>query len=694
MSSPAGVLVGVDVGGTFTDCVLIDVATETVRIEKVPSTPQDQSIGVVNGIDQLFDGKEWDFDVLVHGTTVATNAVIERTGEAVSLITTSGFRDVLELRRRDRPHLYGLNGSYNPIVPRNLVAEVRERTSAGGAVEESPSRDDLDAALDVIRRARISTVVVSFINAYANPQNERAAAAYLREQAPELQVTCACDVSREHREFERTSTATVDAYIHRKMKNYLGALRTRAKDRGFTHDIWVSQSNGGRMSLDIATQSPVKTLLSGPAAGIVAGQHIAQLAGYRNAVTMDMGGTSLDVGVLIDGRIAMLPERLIEFGIPIRLPMVDIQTIGAGGGSIAYIDLEGLLEVGPESAGAVPGPACYAKSGTRPTITDANLLLGRLGEGRSLGSGAALKLHRDLAERAVMDGIGKLGGTPIELAGSIIDVAVRKMASSLRLATTERGLDPEQFALVCYGGAGPLHVCDVLKEVPFREAIVPLFPGITCALGCLIGEAKHDFVQTVDANLYDLAPSTIPDIIDSHLRNGHELLERERIGADGCVVLVEAEMRFQGQTHTITVPLNRQDLSAPAILAVMEANYLRRFGRMFSGRTPVVSSIRTTVVGPAPSLSLEALSARIAKDRRSARTAAPSLSRRLHIGPRSVDCPVYARDSLAIGQTVVGPAIIEQRDTTCLIDEGFRAYVDPHLNIRVQSEKYEDYVRR
>jgi N-methylhydantoinase A len=384
------------------------------------------------------------------------------------------------------------------------------------------------------------------------------------------------------------------------------------------------------MSLDVATESPVKTLLSGPAAGIVAGQNIAQLAGYRNAVTMDMGGTSLDVGVLVDGRIAMLPERLIEFGIPIRLPMVDIQTIGAGGGSIAHIDLEGLLEVGPESAGAMPGPACYAKSGTRPTITDANLLLGRLGEGRPLGSGTALRLHRDLAERAVVEGIGKLGGSAIELAGSIIDVAVRKMASSLRLATTERGLDPEQFALVCYGGAGPLHVCDMLKEVAFREAIVPLFPGITCALGCLIGEAKHDFVQTVDSNLYDLAPSIIPSIIDSHVRNGRELLERERISEDGCAVLIEAEMRFQGQTHTITVPLNRQNLSAPAILAVMEANYLRRFGRMFSGRTPVVSSIRTTVIGPAPSLSLEVLSARIAQERRSAhprRFQEPRLSR-------------------------------------------------------------------
>jgi N-methylhydantoinase A len=579
-----------------------------------------------------------------------------------------------------------LTGSYNPIVPRNLVAEIRERTSAHGKVEEEPSREDLDAALNLIKEAGASTVVVSFVNAYANTQNERAAADYVRKQAPELQVTSACDVSREHREFERTSTATVDAFIRRKMKSYLGALRSRAKDRGFAHDIWVSQSNGGRMSLDVATESPVKTLLSGPAAGVIAGQHIARLAGYRNAVTMDMGGTSLDVGVLIDGRIAMLPERVIEFGIPIRLPMVDIQTIGAGGGSIARIDLEGLLEVGPESAGAFPGPACYAKSGTRPTITDANLLLGRLGEGRPLGSGENLRLHRDLAERAVIEGIGRLGGTPIELAGAIIDVAVRKMASSLRLATTERGLDPEEFALVCYGGAGPLHVCDMLKEVPFREAIVPLFPGITCALGCLIGEAKHDFVRTVDANLYDLPPTAIPGIIDSHVQAGQELLSRERISVDGCAVLVEAEMRFQGQTHTITVPLNRQDLSPSAILAVMEKNYLRRFGRIFSSRTPVVSSVRTTVIGPAPALSLEVLSARIAKDRSSAQPAGPSHSRRLQLGRKIVDSSVFARDALAVGQTVVGPAIVEQRDATCLIDEGFRASVDRHLNIHIQSD--------
>ncbi|MCL2715582.1 MAG: hydantoinase/oxoprolinase family protein [Alphaproteobacteria bacterium] len=687
MSRQAGVLVGVDVGGTFTDCVLIDVATETIQIGKVPSTTENQSIGVVTGIDQLLGGKSWNFDLLVHGTTVATNAVIERSGEALCLITTSGFRDVLELRRRDRPHLYGLHGSYNPLIPRDRVAEIRERTAATGAVEEPPAQDDLEAALGMIRRAGVTSVVVSFMNAYANPQNEHAAAAWLRHRAPEFHITCACDVSREQREFERTSTATVDAFLHRRMEAYLHALRDRAKERGFGHDIWVSQSNGGRMSLDVATASPVKTLLSGPAAGIVAGQHIARLAGYRNAVTMDMGGTSLDVGVLVDGTIAMVPERRIGFGIPVRLPMVDIQTIGAGGGSIAHIDLEGLLEVGPESAGAMPGPACYDRSGTRPTLTDANVLLGRLGEGQALGSASALRLHRHLAEQAVLESLGRLGGTPIELARSILDVAVRRMAASLRLATTERGLDPQHFALVSYGGAGPLHVCDVLKEVPFREAIVPLFPGITCALGCLIGEARHDFVQTVDASLSDLPPSTLPGIIDGHLVRGRELLEREGVDTEGCSALVEAEMRFQGQTHSIPVPLNLQDLSAAAIERAMEANYLRRFGRMFPGRTPILGSIRTTVIGPTLSVSLEALSARIARDRRSAWQTRPSHSRLLHSGSKSIDSPVYARDALPIGHSIPGPALIEQRDTTCFIDEGFHAIVDPHLNIRVAAEK-------
>lgn len=687
MSQTAEVLVGVDVGGTFTDCVLIDVASQSVRIEKVPSTPEDQSIGVVHGIDRLLDDRgPWNFDVLVHGTTVATNAVIERTGDAVALVTTSGFRDVLELRRRDRPHLYGLAGSYRPIVPRNLVAEVRERTAANGTVEEPPFADDLEATARMIEDAGVPSVVVSFLNAYANPDNERTAASYLRQRLPDVHVTCASDVSREHREFERTSTACVDAYIHRKMKGYLGSLRRRAKDRGFADDIWISQSNGGRMSLEVATESPVKTLLSGPAAGIVAGQQIAQLAGYRNAVTMDMGGTSLDVGVLIDGRIGMLPERQVEFGIPIRLPMADIQTVGAGGGSIAWIDLEGLLEVGPESAGAVPGPACYAKSGTRPTITDANLLLGRLGENRALGSQSTLTLRRDLAERAILDGIGKLGGTAIDLARSVIDVAVRKMAASLRLATTERGLDPDQFALVCFGGAGPLHVCDVLGEVSFREAIVPLFPGITCALGCLIGEAKHDFVQTVDARLHELSASTIAGIIDAHSRSGCELLEREKIDPAACAVSIEAELRYEGQTHTLTVPLNRHDLSAAAIQSVLEESYLRRFGRMFSGRAPILSAIRTTVIGPAPSLSLQRLSARIAGERRSDRPGSPYSSRILHVGGSTIECPVYSRDSLSVGQSIIGPAIIEQRDTTCLVDAGFQAHVDEHLNIRIQAE--------
>lgn len=687
MSADNLILVGVDVGGTFTDCVLVDLERQQIRLAKVPSTPNDQSIGVVQGIEQLLgQGQPWDVDVLVHGTTVATNAVIERTGDPVALITTAGFRDVLELRRRDRPHLYGLDGFYRPIVPRNLVAEIRERTDAKGELQEPPHPDDLERAAAKIAEEGVKSVVVSFINSYANPQNERTAADYLSARLPQVHVTCGSSVSREHREFERTSTASVGAYVQRVMKRYLGALEERAKSRGFPHDIWVSQSNGGRMSLATAAEMPVKTLLSGPAAGIVAGQRIAEQIGHRNAVTMDMGGTSLDVGVLVEGRIAMLPERLIEFGIPIRLPMVDVETIGAGGGSIAHIDLEGLLSVGPQSAGAMPGPACYGKGGTRPTITDANLVLGRLGEGRSLGSDNGLTLQRALAARAIADNLGALGGTTVDLAMSIIDVAVRKMASSFRLVTSERGLDPSEFALVCFGGAGPLHVCDILREVAFREAIVPLFPGITSALGCLIGDAKHDFVQTVDISLAALPEDYIAAIVKQQADEGGHLLERENLDSSKCTVIAEAEMRYESQTHTITVPLKQDGFDAPTVMAAFEASYARRFGRVFAERIPIVSSIRTTIIGTAPALSLQKLSVNIPNGQRAGGgIGKPLQSRVLRSRAEEIECPVYLRDDFVVGQTLVGPAIVEQRDTTCLIDTGFIANVDEHMNIRIRA---------
>jgi N-methylhydantoinase A len=687
MSAGSPVLIGVDVGGTFTDCVLVDPARKLIRLAKVPSTTNDQSIGFVRGIDQLLgEGQSWDFDVLVHGTTVATNAVIERTGDPVALLTTAGFRDVLELRRRDRPHLYGLHGTYRPIVPRNLVFEVRERTDADGEVEEAPRPEDLELAIEAVSRAGVESVVVSFINSYANPGNERAAAEYIARRLPRTHVSCASEISREHREFERTSTASVDAYVQRVMKHYLVALRERAEARGFRHDIWVSQSNGGRMSLSVACDFPVKTLLSGPAAGAIAGQRIAEQAGYRNAVTMDMGGTSLDVGVLIDGRVAMLPERQLEFGIPIRLPMVDVETIGAGGGSIAQVDLEGLLAVGPESAGAMPGPACYAKGGTKPTITDADLVLGRLGEGRALGSDTGLVLHRALAERAIAQQLSAIDGEVEDLAAAIIEVAVRKMAASFRLVTSERGLDPGGFALVCFGGAGPLHVCDILREVPFCEAIVPLSPGITSALGCLIGDAKHDFVQTIDRSLNALPADAIAAVIRGHAEQGWGLLKRDNIDPGGCTVIAEAEMRYEGQTHTITVPLGPQDVAAAGVQSRFEEIYARRFGRIFAQRVPIVASIRTTIIGTAPALTLQTLGAADRKRKRGRQRAAQPLQvRTLRSQGVAFECPVYSRDSLAIGQTLTGPAIVEQPDTTCLIDVGFRGRVDEHLNIRIQA---------
>lgn len=693
----SGVVVGVDVGGTFTDCIIMDSSADVIYIAKVSSTPEDQSTGVIDAIEHAWPGERWQFDTLVHGTTVATNAVIERRGDAVALVTTQGLRDVLEMRRRDRPHLYGLRGEYRPLVSRADVVEVAERVTGDGVIEAPVQLKDLQAVATRVRAGSYRVVVVSFVNSYANPSNEMAAKAFLRDAlSADISVIAGSDITREYREFERTSTAVISAYVQPLVGSYLVSLERKVRARQYLSDVWVVQSNGGRMSVGVAADRSVNTILSGPAAGVVAGQRIAEGLGYRDVVTMDIGGTSVDIAVARDGRMATTAEAEIEFGIPLRLPMIDVHTVGAGGGSIAWIDREGLLRVGPQSAGAIPGPACYGRGGLLPTLTDAHVALGRIGEHQALGSEASrLRVQRELARRALAHLDSEIPGDTEEIAKSVIEVAVQIIAHSIRLATVERGIDPVDLTLVAFGGAGPLHACALMQEVGFRTCVIPRFPGITSALGCIMGDVRHDFIQTIGRPLDQLTQEGLTSIVAAQIADGHALLVREHVDPTSAASIVEADINYDRQTHSVSVPLAADALDPDAIRLAFENVYMRRFGKLFSHAAIILVNLRTSVIATAasilPSLSGVVRAGNIGPEAGSDDDGSPSAedgqkSREVNLPGRTESWPVYSRHMLQTDTSLRGPAIIEQDDATTIVEPGFVASVTTDLSILIRTE--------
>ena len=473
--APARGRLGVDVGGTFTDLLLVDQASGAMRIAKVPSTPADQSDGFMAGLAALGDAAD-GFETVVHGTTVGTNAVLERKGVRCALITTQGFRDTLELGRRTRPNPWGMFGSFEPIVPRERRFEVTERIDASGAVVTALDEEEVRAAVQAARAAGAEALVIHFIHAYLNPDHERRAGDIAREVWPEVPITLGSDILREVREFERGSTAALNGYIQPIMTRYLGRIAARLKAGAVESELLVMQGNGGMMTAGIAGEKAVQTVMSGPAAGVIAAARLGATAGFPNLISCDMGGTSFDIAIVRGGVAATTTEKDIAYGMPLRVPMVDIQTIGAGGGSIARVDEGGILRVGPESAGAAPGPICYGKGGREPTVTDANLLLGRI-DARAIG-GLDSPPDIDDVRRTVRERIGvPLGLDEAEAAAAILKVVDHQMAGAARLVSVDKGHDPRDFALFAFGGAGPMHATAIARELGVPHVLVPRFPA-------------------------------------------------------------------------------------------------------------------------------------------------------------------------------------------------------------------------
>lgn len=682
-------MAGVDVGGTFTDVFVLDEATGVASVAKVPTTRPDQSGGFLDGISrEVADLGE--LGTVVHGTTAGTNALLERKGAKIGIITTEGFRDALEMRRRDRRQTWGLRGDFDPVVPRNLRLEVPERTLADGSILTPVDLEAVKAAAQALLDEGCAACAIVFVNAYANRENEAAAVAAVRAIWPSEHVSASYEILPEIREFERASTTALNAYLQPEVAGYLGRLEGALRDGGFGGEFLIVQSNGGVMAVDTACQLPVRTALSGPAAGVIAAGYIATTAGFPNIITGDMGGTSFDVSLIADGEPSLAPQTSIDFGMVVRTPMIEITTIGAGGGSIAWVDKGGLLNIGPESAGSNPGPVAYGQGNTRPTVTDANVVLGRIDPDRPIG-GKLARLDVEAAAKAIDEHVGQpLGLDTLEAAEAILKVANSRMAGAIRLVSIERGHNPRHFAFMPFGGGGALHAGAMLAEVGIASAIVPRYPGVTSAMGCVIADMRQDFVQTVNAMASDADPARLAEIIEEHRQKGLALLDAAGVTFEGRDVVVELDMAYVGQTHTVSVPLpitvGADGVEAPthaAIAEAFDAAYLASFGRLLEGGVRRILNLRTAVIGRRPKFDLATLAPTT--------TGAPEDSlrttRRVHVGGAWHDTPTYTRLTLPVGAVIEGPAILEQPDTTILIEPDLKGTVDSYGNVILERKE-------
>jgi N-methylhydantoinase A len=700
----SGVIVGVDVGGTFTDLFLLDPAARTFATCKVPSHRGDESRGFLNGLAALGGASAHGSIVpgsIVHGTTAGTNTLLERRGPRIGIITTRGFRDVLEMRRRDRRRTWGLWGDFVPIADRDMRIEVEERTLADGTIRTAVDAAEVQAAAKLLMEKGAKSVAIIFINAYANAENERRALAEVRSVWPNEHVTASHEVLAEIREFERFSTTALNAYLQPVVGSYVAKLEASLArqdfagqefagqgfaGQGFAGQLHIMQSNGGIMSTASARKLPVRTALSGPAAGVVAGAALAKAAGFDNVITCDLGGTSFDVSVIAGGKAAVAAQTTIDFGLVIRTPMIEITTIGAGGGSLASVDRGGLLQVGPESAGSVPGPACYGHGNAQPTLTDAQVVLGRINALRPLG-GELKSLDVEAAKRAIATHVaGRLGLGIAEAADAIVRVAEARMAGAIRLVSVERGHDPSHFIAMPFGGGGALHVGALIRQIGLKCAMVPRFPGITSALGCVIADPKHDVVQTVNLMLDGLDSAALERRMRVAGTEASAVIAAAGIPVELTDVLYELDMHYLGQTHTVAVPLpvtakgGQLGLTEGMVRAAFETSYSASFSRLLTGLPVGIVSLRVTAIGRRPVFDAAVFAPEPASSLAKARLG----SRPVWFDGGWRETSVWARLDLPVGGTIDGPAILEQPDATTVIEPGFIGRTDPLGNVMVE----------
>lgn len=684
-----GWTIGVDVGGTFTDFHAANNQTGEVHVGKTSSTPSNPADAILNGLVALCEQYKiplQDIERLSHGTTVGTNALIQRTGSTVALITTKGFRDLLEIGRQTRPHMYDLQqDNPMPLVERENRIELNERIGSRGEIVRAPCIEDINAVVDQVIASGASACAIGFLFSFLNDAHEQWVAAVLRERAPHIALSLSSEVQPEFREYERLSTTVLNAYLQPVMSEYLQTLEDGVTQKAGGANLGINQSSGGLMSPQRSRELPVRTALSGPAAGAVGAAYVARQTNRRNVITLDMGGTSADVALIREFDIDLAFNRNVA-GFPIRLPCVDVETVGAGGGSVAWFDRDGLLKVGPISAGAVPGPACYGCGGDKPTVSDANLLLGRLSSrglldgDMGLDADASLKAYEGLAEI--------LGFSPERTAHGALGVVVANMVRTIRMISVERGHDPRNFVLMPFGGAGPLHARDVAVALGMTEIVVPSAPGIVCAQGLLVSDLKEDFVASQRFELDSQGMTTLGELLSFLSESAEKWLNGERAPNDARQMQLVADARYLGQNFELAVPLavstrlvksdlpGLEQLRRDFIVAHEQAyGYASEDGEIEIVNVRLSASARLFDIADAedPGVSDKQPEPR---DKRQVFFDDPSAA---------VEANIYSRSDLLPGQTIVGPAVIEQLDTTTLIYPEDVATVTPdaHLIIKI-----------
>jgi N-methylhydantoinase A len=680
--------VGVDTGGTFTDLVLLEEATGAVHLVKLPSTPRDPSVAFLDVLRRALretGARPAEAAYLAHGTTVATNAIIEGKGAKTALVATQGFRDVFEIARQIRPKLYDIFcDKPQPLVPRHLCFEVPERLDARGRVLKPLDEAAVGEVIEKIRREGVESVAVCLLHSYANPAHERRVAELLRAALPDVAVSVSSELCPEMREYFRASTTAVNALLMPTVGRYMGRLEGRLAEAGVGAGLQLMTSSGGMISSAVARQEPVHLIESGPAAGVTAAVHVGVAAGFADLISFDMGGTTAKLGLVEKGTPRVAPHFEVGSatvadgrgaGYPVRTPVVDLVEIGAGGGSIAWIDPGGALRVGPRSAGAEPGPACYGKGNDAPTITDANLVLGRLNPGYFLGG--EQPLHAGLAREAVGRLAGRLSLGLLEAAYGIVEIANANMARAVRLVSVQRGFDPREFVLVAFGGAGPLHANALAREVGMGRVLVPPGPGVTSALGLLVGDVRHPFVQALVRPTEGMDWTLIGEIFAGFERRGRDLLASEGIPPERMRFLRQFDMRYVGQSHELTVDVPS---SRPALNETFFAAHRKAYGYASAGEPMELVNVRLTAVGAVPRPARRRLD-RGGTDSRGAIKARREIFFRERGG--MVLCDIYDRYRLKAGNRVAGPAVVEEVDSTLVIHPGCAGTVDEHGNILV-----------
>ena len=675
--------IGVDVGGTFTDIAISVPEENRLVLHKIPSTPEEPDRAIVDGVSAALaeNGIDAaDVVLLAHGTTVGTNALIQRQVGKVALVTGTGFRDLLEIGRQTRPKVYDMHSDFpDPLVPRKLRLEVGERTRADGVVHRPLDEADVRAAGEWLRAEGADCVVVCFLHSHLHPANEARAAEILREvMGNQIRVITSSEVYPEFREFERFSTAVLNGALLTVMDDYLDRFTRAVEGLGIAIEPTVSQSAGGLMSVSMTREFPIRSALSGPAAGVIGAAQRAALADFGDVITLDVGGTSADVSLLSGGEAALVASRRLA-GYPLRLPTLDVNAVGAGGGSIAWIDRDGLLKVGPGSAGADPGPACYGRGGEAATVTDANVLLGRL-PGESLLDGR-MAIRRELAEAAVDKLASALGLERMETAHGIVRVASAVIVKAIRTISIERGHDPTGFALFAFGGAGPLHADDVAAEMGITRVVVPPNPGILCAEGLLGSDLAADFVRfdltRFDAGLLDVMRARIGELqsqVDAWAR-------RERVAEADLAAAWAADMRYVGQNFELSVPFEARGFAPTSVMrlaADFHAAHERAYGFAQDDEPMELVSLRVRATGRREKPALPELASGLAPGR-------PSGEREVMFdGGAWARAAVWRRDALVRDQVVEGPAVVEQMDSMIPLFPGDRARVDAWGNLVIE----------